>query len=123
MPVRTNGRTDGRTDGRTGGRADGRTDVRTDGRTDGRTCGQMDERTDGRTGGRTDGRPAGQPCAHRVRVRAVLVLGAVARVAERLRAAGELADVRLLAGVRPKVRLQVLEARVRLVAALELQAK
>ena len=56
----------------------------------------------------------------RIGMRAVLVLGAVGRVAERLAASLILAHVRLLAGVRAQVSLEVLQPRVRLVAALKL---
>ena len=52
---------------------------------------------------------------------AVLVFGPVGRVAERFAAAGKLAHVRLLAGVRPEMRLEILEPRVRFGAALELR--
>lgn len=54
-------------------------------------------------------------------MRAILVLGAIAGVAKSLAATGILARVRLLAGVRPQMGLKVLEARVRLAAALELK--
>lgn len=55
-------------------------------------------------------------------MRPVLVLRPIGRVAERLAAARILARVRLLAGVRPQMGLQVLQPRVRLAAALELYA-
>lgn len=57
-----------------------------------------------------------------VAVSPVLVLGAVAGVGEGLGAAGVLARVGLLPGVAAQVRLQVLQPRVRLAAALELEA-
>ena len=51
---------------------------------------------------------------------AVLMLGSVRRIAERLAASRIFTYVRLFTGVRAKVGLQVLQSRVRLVAALEL---
>lgn len=59
--------------------------------------------------------------AHLVGVGPVLVLGPVAGVAEGFAAALVFACVRLLARVRPQVRLQVLQARVRLPAPLKLR--
>ena len=53
----------------------------------------------------------------------VLVFCSVARVAEGLRAARELAHVGLLSGVGPQVGLQVLQPAVRLPAALELKER
>lgn len=53
-------------------------------------------------------------------MRAVLVLGPIAGVAERLAAAGVLAGVRLLAGVRSQMGLEVLQTGVGLAAAFEL---
>ncbi len=58
---------------------------------------------------------------HGVGVGAVLVLGAVGGVAERLGTSGELAHVRLLPSVGAQVRLQVLQPRISLVTTLELQ--
>ncbi len=51
----------------------------------------------------------------------VLVLGPVGRVAEGLGAAGELTRVGFLTGVGTEMRLQVLQARISLGAALELK--
>ena len=56
-------------------------------------------------------------------MRAILMFGAVAGVAERFCAPLYLAGVGLLAGVRPNVRLQVLQAAVGLFAALELKKR
>ena len=56
-------------------------------------------------------------------MRSVLVLGPVRGVAEGLGAARELAGVGLLARVGPQVSLQVLEARVGLVAGFELKRR
>ncbi len=49
------------------------------------------------------------------------MLGPVGRIAEGLRAAGELAGVRLLPRVRPQVGLEILQSGVRFGAIFELQ--
>ena len=56
-------------------------------------------------------------------MRPVLVFGPVARVAEGLGAARELAHVRLLSRVGPQVSLQVLQPAVGLPAALKLRER
>ena len=58
--------------------------------------------------------------AYRFAVRS-LVLGSVGRVAEQLVAGRMRARVRAFTGVRPRVNLQVLQTRKRLVATVELQ--
>lgn len=55
-----------------------------------------------------------------IAVGSILVLGSIGCIAERLTAARILAGVRLLTGVRPQVRFQVLQPGVGFVAALEL---
>jgi len=59
----------------------------------------------------------------RIGMSAVLVLGAVRRVAEGLAAAGILAHVRLFSRVRAQVSLEILQPRVRLAAALKLHTR
>ena len=58
----------------------------------------------------------------RIGMSAVLMLGAVRCIAERLAASRILAHIRLFARVRPQVSLQILQPRVRLVAALKLHS-
>jgi len=59
----------------------------------------------------------------RIGMSAVLVLGAVRRIAEGLAAAGILAHVRLFSRVRAQVSLEILQPRVRLAAALKLHTR